>query len=979
MALKPWYKVITPREDLRNGRPLDASEFAVHLDHIRDGHAHEDYQDAERFFDRTHLTKNLTGLAAEVVRRLSGEKTETSAVFNMATQFGGGKTHALTLLYHLARTGPEAVKLRGVPKILERAKIEKIPKAQVAVFVGSEFDSLKGRGGDDGTPRRKTPWGEIAFQLGGAGAFEIVAVHEEKQIAPGGEVIRRLFPNDRPCLILMDEILNYVSRYRKQGLASQFYDFLQNLSETARGESNVVLAVSVPESELEMSADDQQDHERLKNLLDRLGKAVMIAAEEETSEIIRRRLFEWSVLPQEAQNVATEYADWIQDHRHQVPSWFPVDSGRDAIVATYPFHPTVLSLFERKWQSLPRFQRTRGILRLLALWVSNAYEQGFKGAQKDPLIGLGSAPLDDPQFRAAVFEQLGEDKLEAAVTTDICGKKDSHAIRLDKEDVEAIRQARLHRQVATTIFFESNGGQTRAEATAPEIRLAVASPQLDIGNVETVLENLTGTCYYLVIERNKYRFSLKPNLNKILADRRAGIKDEAIDEQVKAETQKVFAEPPGVARAFFPEKSVQIADRTVITFCILSTEYSMLERSRTLAFIEAMTKEHGNSARTYKNALVWCVAENDSTIQEAARDVLAWEAIEDEKESLKLDSSQQARLAENLRKARRDLRESVWRTYKYLVFLAKDNTLKVMDLGLVNSSAAANLTTFLFDQLRQSGDAEKRIGENFLVKHWPPVFTEWSTKSVRDACFASPQFPKLINPDSLRETIASGVANKVLAYVGKASGGGYEPFYFGKTLNPDEVEISDEMYIITADEAKKHIEPPRLASLVVAPGQVTIAAGKKQTFVANGLDQHGRGITPGKVEWKATGGAIDAEGTFSAGSDEGNFVVTAASGSISATASVTIAKPGAPPPPPPPPPPPTGKRIVQWSGEVPSQKWMNFYTKVLTRYAARKEAKLRLDVSFSAEGDISEQNVEETKTALRELGLGDQVDVKTGE
>ena len=108
MALKPWYKVVTPREDLRDGRPLDASEFAVHLDHVRDNRAPADYQEPARFFDRTFLTKNLTELAVSVVRRLSGIKVETSAVFNLTTQFGGGKTHALTLLYHLAKGGPKA-------------------------------------------------------------------------------------------------------------------------------------------------------------------------------------------------------------------------------------------------------------------------------------------------------------------------------------------------------------------------------------------------------------------------------------------------------------------------------------------------------------------------------------------------------------------------------------------------------------------------------------------------------------------------------------------------------------------------------------------------------------------------------------------------------------------------------------------------------------------------------------------------------
>jgi hypothetical protein len=149
MSLKPWYKVVYPREDLREGRPLDASEFAVHLDKVREGDAPDDYQMPARFFGRTYLTQNLLSLAAEVVRRLSGIKVETSAVFNMATPFGGGKTHALTLLYHLASGGPGAAEWHGVPAILKKASVDKVPGAAVAAFVGQQFDP---RGGDDGTP-----------------------------------------------------------------------------------------------------------------------------------------------------------------------------------------------------------------------------------------------------------------------------------------------------------------------------------------------------------------------------------------------------------------------------------------------------------------------------------------------------------------------------------------------------------------------------------------------------------------------------------------------------------------------------------------------------------------------------------------------------------------------------------------------------------------------------------------------------------
>lgn len=165
MPLRPWYKIVTPREDLREGKPLDASEFAVHLDQVREGRAPADYQKPERFLERTYLTKNLTTLASEVIRRLSGERTETNAIFNLATQFGGGKTHALTLLYHLARSGPAASKWAGVPSLLGKAGVTGVPTAEAAVFVGTEFDSISGRGGNDGTPLRKTPWAKSRFSL----------------------------------------------------------------------------------------------------------------------------------------------------------------------------------------------------------------------------------------------------------------------------------------------------------------------------------------------------------------------------------------------------------------------------------------------------------------------------------------------------------------------------------------------------------------------------------------------------------------------------------------------------------------------------------------------------------------------------------------------------------------------------------------------------------------------------------------------
>lgn len=963
MALKPWYKIVFPREDLREGRPLDASEFAVHLDQVRQGRAPDDYQEPARFFERTYLTRNLLGLAAEVVRRLSGIKVETSAVFNMATQFGGGKTHALTLLYHLARSGDFSRSWHGVPAILQKAGVNKVPQAAVAAFVGQQFDP---RGGDDGTPLRQTPWGEIAFQLGGVEAFDVVAGFDADGIAPGGDTIRKFLPAGRPALILVDELMNYVSRYRKSGLADQLYNFIQNLSETARGMDNVVLVVSVPASELEMGSQDYADYERFKKTLDRLGKAVVMAAEAETSEIIRRRLFDWGGLPKEGRHTAAEYAAWLLDHRHQVPAWFPVDHAAEVFEATYPFHPMALSVFERKWQALPRFQRTRGILRLLALWVSRAYQDGYKGAHKDPLIGLGTAPLDDPLFRAAVFEQLGGSGLEGAVTTDITGKRDAHAVRLDAEAVETIRRARLHQKVATTIFFESNGGQiaARAEATLPELRLAAAEPDLDIGNVETVLEALSDTCYFLEAERNRYRFSLRPNLNKLLADRRATVKTAHVRERVMAEVQQVFKPGPRIERVYFPAKSADIPDRAALTFVIVAPEQTA-GYPATRQLIDEMTREHGTSGRTFKSALIWIVPDDTARLMDDARRLLAWEDVESEKDRLQLDEAQQRQLQEARRRAARDLKESVWRSYKRVLLLGRNNDWKEVDLGLVHSSAAENLVTLILSRLRQDDEVTEGVSAYTLLRHWPAM-TAWSTKAVRDAFFASPQLPRLLDPEALRRTIAEGVAQKLLAYVGpKGADGKYYPFVFGETLLPADVEFSGDMFIVTAEEAQKQIEEPRLTRLEVRPTRVQLKPGESYNLTVQGFDQHERPFSfpPGNVVWDAPGCSVDASGKIVAGEREGYYTVSARIEGLSATAEVIVARELIKPPPPPPP--PTGGLV--WEGQVPPQKWMNFYTRVLARFATQPSLKLTL--RFEVAEDVSPQKADETRVALRELGL----------
>jgi hypothetical protein len=991
MPLKPWYTIVTPREDLRESRPLDASEFAVHLDQVRSGSARPDYQDPQRFFERTYLTKNLTGLTAEVLRRLSGVNTETSAVFNLTTQFGGGKTHALTLLYHLAKNGPKANGWLGVGRILERADLAVVPQAAVAVFVGTEFDALTGRGGTDGTPLRKTPWGEIAYQLGGEKALSVLKQHEHEYIEPKGDVIREFLPKDRPVLILMDEILTYCSTYRKLGYHDRLYNFIMSLSETARSMENVALVISLPSSVVfEFTTDDANDQARFEHMVNRLGKAVMMSEETEIAEIIRRRLFEWDprgvtsdgriILPREAQEACEAYANWIIQHRTQLPGGdFPIDQAKKEFLATYPFHPSVLSVFERKWQVLPRFQRTRGVLRLLALWISRAYQEGYQGAQRDPLLSLGTAPLEDTFFRAALLEQLGDKLLEAAITTDIVGHSDSHAARLDEEAPESICKQRLHRKVATSIFFESKGGQIRGEATVPEIRLAVSDPDLDIGNVETVLEALRNACYYLRPESGKYRYDVIPNINKILADRRANIPTIKINDLVTTEIESVFKSGNGIEKIFFPEQSGDIPNRPVLTMVILSPEHTV-KKEDTLWLIEQMTRESGNSGRTFKSALIWMVAEDDQPLRDAARQHIAWEMIQEEyqEDQLRLDDQQKRDLAENIAKSKRDLREAVWRQYKNLMLLDKENEIKTINLGLVHSSAADTMSGLILNRLRNDAEINDQINPSFLVRNWIST-TEWSTLSVRDAFFASPRFPRLTNPEAIKETIARGVSSGIIAYVAKGQGSEYESFIYNQPLTSMEVEISEDMYLITRETAENYLQRKRaiLTSIQIEPANVELAPGQKFQFSITCLDQYGQSMQTGNAIWGSEGGNIDQKGHFQAGSAVGQFSVSVLVGEFRSIANIVI-KEGAVKSDPETPVSTTPYQLshVGWNGVIPWQKWTIFYNKVLARFATGFNLKISVQVDIDSDKGISPQKVDETRAALTELGMDDNIQIE---
>ncbi len=356
--------------------------------------------------------------------------------------------------------------------------------------------------------------------------------------------------------------------------------------------------------------------------------------------------------------------------------------------------------------------------------------------------------------------------------------------------------------------------------------------------------------------------------------------------------------------------------------------------------------------------------------------MLAWEAIDEDSDTKKrLDEAQNRLLVRSFGRAKADLKESIWRAYRYVYLLGKDNKLRQIDLGQITSSMAGSLIELYLNELGRTDEITPGVGANKLLKYWPPALTEWSTKGVRDAFYSSPQLPRLLNADAIKRTIADGVSQGTLGYANKDDKGQFKLLRFNASLAEADVEITDDVFLLKAEDAQKLLEPPRLARLVVRPDNATIRHGEQVSFSCAGFDQYGQPINISAPTWTATGGTV-TDGMYTSGKDgaTGLFTVRAELNGLEAIAEVRVTLPND-----------ESKddkskdddetrsRVIQWQGDVPPQKWMNFYTKVLSRFASTQGLKLKVTFEVPAEGDQGQAKADETRSGLRELGLNDGV------
>ncbi|MDD9855621.1 MAG: DUF499 domain-containing protein [Gammaproteobacteria bacterium] len=818
MPITPWYKTVTPRAEVREGRSFNPDEFAIDLQQVMAGSAPDDYRDPVQFFARTCFTRALREHAGMVLRRLAGKTANTAPVLSLVTQFGGGKTHTLCALYHLATSGDKLGGNDGVRELLAEAGLEQAPAAKVAVFVGSAWDPQE---------NNETPWIDLARQLAGEAGVRALGA-AARETPPGTTALERIFAAaGGPALVLFDEVLNFTNRHR--AMADSFHAFIQNLTVAMTATTHGAAVISLPRSAVEMTEDDMQWQERITKVVKRVAKDLIANDEGEIGEVVRRRLFDSIGDARTRNKVSKTYADWCFERRAELPpEWLAAggggekkarDSLRERFEACYPFHPATLAVFQRKWQALAQYQRTRGTLAMLAQWIAWAYQDGFNKARKEPLITLGSAPLGSPEFRGVMLGQLGESRLEAAIDTDIAGQH-AHARMLDADSKGKLRE--IYLRVGATILFESSGGQAEKVAHLPELRFALGEPEVDTTSVDNAALMLEEKSYFIrKVGSDGFRISHQPTLKKVASDRRASLDEETeIKPAMRSVAQKEFSDRADVPLVMFPDDGAAIQDLPRLTLVVVSPEVEWDEsenaplRERLLDW----TMRRGNAPRLYPGALVWCLKKPGRDLRHKVETMLAWRRVAQEVNDGILGGEftrdDHAELRLKVGDADDTAKESVWESYRYAVLLDRKqdrNQLEVIDLGAGHSSSSETLCGRVIAALRSRGLLDDSVGRGYLERHWPAVFVPsgaWPLDGLRKS-FVDGSLIRLKDPDqTLRQKIIELVGSGEFGLGAGAKNGDYAQLWHAESVHPDEITFDADVFLLTKQTASALRQKP---------------------------------------------------------------------------------------------------------------------------------------------------------------------------
>lgn len=674
-GILPWRDVVEPHQDVATGE-FKQAEFAADLAKVHNGSAPAEYRDPTEFFARTYLTEGLSNLVVGAATRLAGDAGDP--VVELQTNFGGGKTHSMLALYHMAGEA-RSEDLPGLDQLLSHHDVSVAEKINRAVLVGTS------RGPQDeiilkGGRKIRTTWGELAWQLGGDEAFAMIADNDEKGIAPGSDKLETIFKKCAPCLILIDEWVAYLRQiYKVDGLPSGSFDsnlsFVQSLTEAVKASPRTLLVASLPASQIEVGGEGGQEAlARLKQTFSRVESSWRPASQEESYEIVRRRLFK--EIPGDKfhhrDNTLKQFAKLYRENTNDFPQGCADEDYRRKLEKAYPIHPELFDQLYTCWGSLEKFQRTRGVLRLMAqviheLWMSN-----------DPSVMImpGSVIINSARVEPELLHYL-DASWQSIIAGDVDGTT-STPYKIDQSAPNLNRYSAT-RRVARTIFMGTapTHGQENRGLDDKQINLGVVQPGERPAIFSDALRRLSNQAKFMHSDMGRYWYSMSASLNRVAADRAGQLEealvlleiDKSLLDYINSLTDRGHFDTIQTA----PSSSAEVPDESGgVRAIVLGVGHPHTGRDGSAAMQEArdILLQRGSTPRVYRNMLVFFAVESRQldNVKDAMRSALAWSEIVRDTKRLNLTQSDEALAKAKLQDANDTLKTRVREAWCYLLY-----------------------------------------------------------------------------------------------------------------------------------------------------------------------------------------------------------------------------------------------------------------------------------------------------------------------
>ena len=779
-GLKPWREVIPPNLELTQGT-FEEAELAADLQQVYDGRASAtSYGNPVSFFKQTHLTAGLRSLLTNALQRLAGNGG--APVIQTKTGFGGGKTHSLIALYHIANSidalanlpanGDSASTRTEIHSIMQESGWDSTRNIhpKVAVLDGTYLSPTDTEVTKENGNPLNTLWGVMAYQLGGQTAYNLISEAARRQdSAPLGAQLDRLFDHIGPCVILMDELVAYMTNFSDDLLAVN-YTFIQALTESARRAKNVVLVVTLPESQRE--AGGPKGETILATLETRMGRIESIWRPLETGEafeVVRRRLFGNQINEIERDRTCEAFVAMYNRNRKAFPEGVHEQRYLERMRVCYPIHPEIFERLHSDWSTIHEFQRTRGVLRLMANCISRLYR-----TDASPLIMPGNLPLDDPNFTSE-FDSILSGHWDAVFT-----EADSNGGRTDLIDQQRSNFSEYGgaaRRIARTVFLGSCPSGAIRGIDANRIHLGVAQPGHRLTTYTEALTEMRGNLYYFYTDDNRYYFHTEENLNKVAIDRANEISNPEIHGHIISEVTEA-ARQHSSRLIICPEDLDTIPDRDELRLVILPPNKLLPSRSaETDEAIPAalhILKHRAGGERTHRNTLLFLGSKTDDMrdLQSYTREYLAWKSItQGERRIQNLKDERLTQAQANLRKADETVRRIIPKAYRFAMAptqLDPQHTEFTMSPEQTRAAESGDIVGSAFDTFKaREALIDYETPESLNARLTEYIWSDTNHISIQKVWEMMTQYvymPRLENREVLTAAIKEGVENGTFGY-----------------------------------------------------------------------------------------------------------------------------------------------------------------------------------------------------------------------